>query len=199
MLPDYPYLKDRLRNVFTFYMREHIKRSFPLQEMVKRQIIHEGTDPRYQSEFKGEFEEEVTKLNTYSAGAKFSRDELIEMELKTVFQRFLEIAENLGEKIELASLKDISEKLTEKGQTTKISKEITPDDILNSFESVAISFDENGKAKFPSIMAAPETVDKFAEAFKKLDEEPYLSKFRNLIEKKKKEWDARENSRKLVD
>ena len=81
MLPDYPLIKEKLRKIFTFYMKEHIKQTFPLQGMVKRQIIHEGTDPEYQTEFKGEFEEEVAKLNTYSANAQFSKDELREIDL----------------------------------------------------------------------------------------------------------------------
>lgn len=199
MLPDYPNLKREIQQEFIYFMKEYVKQKFPLQGMVKRQVIHEGTDPHYQSEFQGEFEDEVTKLKTFSADAHFEKDELKKMSLRDVFSRFLETAEKMGEKVERASIQDLDDKLTEKGQTASVSKEFTPEDLLKSFDTVSISFDENGKAQFPTFMGGEEASKKIAEALKKLDEEPYLTKFRELIEKKKREWDARENSRKLVD
>jgi hypothetical protein len=199
MLPDYPNLKKEIQQEFIYFMKEYVKQRFPLQGMVRRQIIHEGTDPHYQSEFQGEFEDEVTKLKTFSADAHFGKNELREMSLSDVFKRFLETAGKMGEKVELASIQDLDDKLTEKGQTASVSKEFTPDDILKSLDILSISFDEDGKAQFPTFMGGEEASKKIAEAFKKLDEEPYLTRFRELIEKKKREWDDRENSRKLVD
>ncbi|WP_146198560.1 hypothetical protein [Rhodohalobacter mucosus] len=180
-------------------MKEYVKQRFPLQGMVRRQVIHEGTDPHYQSEFQGEFEDEVTKLKKFSADAHFQKDELRDMSLSDVFQRFLDTVGKMGEKVEIASIQDLDDKLTEKGQIASVSKEFTPDDILKSLDTVLISFDKDGKAQLPTFMGGEEASKKIAEAFKKLDEEPYLTKFRDLIEKKKREWDARENSRKLVD
>jgi hypothetical protein len=199
MLPDYPELKDKIKSIFTYHMREHKKSVFPLQGMVNTQVIHEGTHPEYQSEYKGKFKDEKLNLKTYSANAQFDKGELKNMTLKDVFLRHLDTVEKMGREIEYESIKELSHKLEEVGQTTKITKEITPDDILKSIEGVALSFDENGKARLPTLMAAPETADKFQKAFTKLDEEPYLTKFRDLIEKKKREWNDRESNRKLAD
>ncbi|MCC5935604.1 MAG: hypothetical protein JJU35_15255 [Balneolales bacterium] len=199
MLPDYPLLKDKIQAQFIIQMKEHVKRVFPLQGMTKRQIIHEGTNPEYQSEYKGHYEDELTNLKTFSAEASFNKDELRSMSMKDIFERYLETAEKMGKDIELNSLQELSDKLTEKGQTTSVSKSFTPDDILKAIDSVALSFDENGNAQLPTIMAAPETADKFSEAIVKLDEEPYLSKFREIIDKKRKGWNDRESSRKLVE
>ena len=199
MLPDYPFLKEKVQAQFVIQMKEHVKRVFPLQGMTKRQVIHEGTNPEYQSEYKGHYEDELTNLKTFSAKASFSKDELRSMSLKDVFERYLETAEKMGRDIESNSIQELSEKLTEKGQTTSISKSITPDDILKAIDSVALSFDEKGNAQLPTIMAAPETADKLSEVIVKLDEEPFLSKFRKIIDKKRKDWNDRESSRKLVE
>ncbi|GEM_PF-2979472 len=199
MLPDYPGLKEKIQAQFIILMKEHVKKVFPLQGMVKRKIIHEGTSPEYQSEFKGHYEDELTNLKTFSAQASFRKDELRIISMRDILERYLETAEKMGKDIELNSLQELSEKLTEKGQTTSISKSFTPDDILKAIDSVELSFDKNGNAQLPTIMAAPETAEKFSEAIVKLDEEPYLSKFREIIDKKRKNWNDRENRRKLVE
>lgn len=199
MLPDYPDLKKKIKTQIIIQMEAHVKRVYPLQGMAKRQLIHEGTNPEYQTEFKGHYEDELTNINSFSAEISFTKDELRSMTMREIFERYLVMAEKMGRDIELTSLQELSEKLKEKGQTSSISKSFSPDDILKVIDSVAITFDDNGNPQLPTIMAAPETADKFGEAIAKLDEEPYLSKFSELINKKRKEWNDRESSRKLVE
>lgn len=199
MLPDYPELKNRIRELYVELMKVHRKQFFPLQGMVKQSIIQEGTNPEYQTEFKGVIENEVMNIMKYESKATFQKKELFKMSLGQVLDKFLEAAHEIGENVELSSIKEISDSLDRKGQTTTVSKDITPDDIIRAIESVSISFDEHGKANLPTIMGSPETIDKFQESFILLDQEPYRSRLNEVIEIKKRDWNDREASRKLVD
>lgn len=63
-----------------------------------------------------------------------------------------------------------------------------------------IDFDESEKPIFPTMLVgSKEQMESYDEMFKTIDANPNLkTKFDNLIEKKRNEFNARENSRKLV-
>ena len=68
---------------------------------------------------------------------------------------------------------------------------------MKALEKVTIFFDDDGKANLPTLILGSE---KLAEVTKNWNNNPeYKSRFDTLIARKKKEWDASESHRKLVD
>jgi hypothetical protein len=62
-----------------------------------------------------------------------------------------------------------------------------------------LRFDENGNFIKPTVLASPKGAKKIVEVYKKIEETPELKKkMEKIINQKKREWNARENSRKLV-
>ena len=67
-------------------------------------------------------------------------------------------------------------------------------------EKIEIDFDKSGNPIMPTILLSPKDVRKFKEKFKEWDKNPEMERrSKEIIEKKRKQWLDRENSRKLVD
>lgn len=70
---------------------------------------------------------------------------------------------------------------------------------LKALEKILISFDLKGNPILPTIVAGKKAYKKINEVLPELDRNPQIkSKFEELINKKRMEWNDREASRKLV-
>lgn len=74
------------------------------------------------------------------------------------------------------------------------------DAILEALEVMLIDFDENGSAIMPTLVMNPVLFEKAKDIFVLADKDPKIkNKFDSLMERKKREWNDRESTRKLVD
>jgi hypothetical protein len=72
--------------------------------------------------------------------------------------------------------------------------------ILEMWESMDFSFDENGNWQRPTIVINPIQAPRLTKELKRMETEPNLiQRFEELLAQKKRDWDDREANRKLVD
>lgn len=72
--------------------------------------------------------------------------------------------------------------------------------ILETWESMDFSFDENGNWQRPTLVLNPIQAPRLRKELKRMETEPDLiRRFEELLAQKKRDWDDREANRKLVD
>jgi len=82
---------------------------------------------------------------------------------------------------------------------TMVEGEISIENLLKEFEKVFIEFDDLNMPILPPIIAGTEAFIILQDILPELDSnETYAKRFKQIIEKKREEWSARESSRELV-
>ena len=197
MLPDYQKVKGKISKKFNRIVTEKV-RGNPLLAQFPVFYVHEGetfkvkTSDGYedntsfkviQSAFNIKNEELIEKgpIAIISQADQVSK-ELIDKESKTWFSKMDEVTEKTGNVID--------------GH----GKALSPDLILNALEKVQFDFDESGKPKMPTLFISPDVYERIREDIPKWEADVnYRNKYLKIIEKKWREWIARESNRKLVD
>jgi hypothetical protein len=71
---------------------------------------------------------------------------------------------------------------------------------LETLEKISIDFDDQGNPYLPTVVVSPELGAKLKSKLPEWEANPdYDKRFKELIERKRKEWNDRESHRKLVD
>jgi hypothetical protein len=190
MLPDFPKIKNKLNHGTYLYIMKNFHQT-PLLSSMKKQIHFEGDGFSIQDEDNSK----KSKYKEFSSRFEISDDDLLNKGLMAYVEGILGAIEemnNEGEKLVIERLKEASEK---SGNIVKHKGKLTTDDILEMYEMATISFDENGNHGYVFYGG-----DDCKEAIDELKSNPeYVEKYRKIIEKKRQEWNDRENNRKLVD
>jgi hypothetical protein len=79
-------------------------------------------------------------------------------------------------------------------------RQLTAELILELWETLQFSFDKRGRWKKPQLTCHPVQVERARQEFARLETEPDLkNRVGDLVERKRREWNARQANRKLVD
>jgi hypothetical protein len=198
MLPDYPRLKKVLNEQFVESIKKNVEND-PFLGQIQKQEVHEGNTLRITS-----VDGFSTTTNYPEIASKFEIgfDEIIKDGPKAFFSRKDVISKEMIQGLTKQTLEYL-DKVTEKTGNVVSAKEAiakSSNPILELFEKIELSFDERGFPIMPSIVGSPEDTEKIKGYLKELRTNPEIQeKFLQIIEKKRKQWLDRENSRKLVD
>ena len=197
MLPDFIYLKEKVKGNLNQYIRIMSKND-PLIANIREELIFEGDGIVYHTI---DGEEQKKNYDKIKSEFKLKDEEIIDKGPMAL----IPLMRNLGKDIESQKSKHILKELKE--TTEKAGnvidgkgKKINPDIILQCLEKIQIDFDENGNPYMPALFVDPKMADyikgKIPEWEKDIE---HKKKHEELMKKKKEEWHDRESNRKLVD
>jgi len=198
MLPDFPKGKKKLKDFILFYLQKAQKKYLgPFADVPVRRYF-EGHRNSIQTE-----SGEITKSPFRKVKSEIQIDlqNYEKLSTKLLMKKINKMAEEFAIQRNKISYDEIEEKSKEVGNYIDIKgKPPTPEIFLDILERLFISFDSNGNPKFPQIVTGGE---KLAKKFVDIQNEirtnkEYKSRFEEIIIRKKKDWNEREASRKLV-
>jgi len=195
MLPDFSRAKTEIRKKFNEFLKQKIAFHGPEFAEVQERIIHEGTGTTVDNQ-DSDFEHGMD-LEKIEVGESINIDTLIANPL-LAFDLLDKMAQQVALDKGMIMLEAVS-KVTEKtGNKSLRPGKITPETLLEMFEKIAISFNEDGTPQMPKIYLGPHLVPEAEHALQQFEENPvYKKKYEDLINRKKTEWNDRENNRKL--
>ena len=197
MLPDFPRVKKAALHYFNSNASIQSSNT-PMLALVPTRIIHEGTTSMMTSE------EGITSLDDFKkieASFKVTDDELIRNGFGAFLSKLGDISEDIAKQKEKVLLGKISEVTESTGRAIDAKGQgLSPTLILQALEKIDVEFDDNGNPKNLALVVHPNQIQKLTENAAKWAKDPEQVKAYNLLmAKKREEWRARENSRKLVD
>lgn len=194
MLPTSSKLRIRLIKNMNEKIKQQMNEKSPLFQQIKRYFVFEGN-----------------KLGIVRTDGTTSVDEIKKIEVSSVIEKEEAASLGIGGLVD-----DISTKLAE-AQSTAIfdslekaisevgnkvdggGKSFSPELFLQAIDKLQIDF-ENGLPKLPTLTCSPDSMEHFQAVIKTtMNEDPFKTQFEEIINRKKKDFDEREASRKLVD
>jgi hypothetical protein len=134
------------------------------------------------------------------ASFKVTDDELIRDGFQAFLSKIGTVAEELAAQREKLLIAKIQQVTGSTGKVVDAKGELSPQVILEALEKIDMEFDDTGKPKHLAIVLYPNQIQKFLKSAALWAKDPeYLKAYNELMRKKREEWRAREDSRKLVD
>lgn len=196
MLPDFIKARADIRIGLKAFFKERIRFHSPGLEGTSQKVIHEGTGTTTINA-ESNFEHDMN-MESHHAETTIGNSELLN-DPSSVYDMLDKLAQQMAEQQSRMIFDTVSEVTERTGNVYKRTGVVVPETILEMFEKTLISFDENGRPNVPAIHAGPHMIPEIKAALLKIQNDPkYTKQFDQLLIKKKKEWDDRENNRKLV-
>lgn len=193
MLPDFPKIKNKLDQATYQYLIKNLHQTQILSIFPKKKYF-EGNG--FSIENYGDDKVETDPFKEIVSEFSLKHDEMMIKGPIAYIERILGIIAEMDDKGENLVLGKMMETTAKTGNEIQVNGKLTPDDILEMYDKIPVSFDENGNHELLFIVGS----DDVKEVIDELKENPeYIKKEEKLIEKKRQEWDDRENNRKLVD
>ena len=197
MLPDYPKIKEKVNDIFL----KRIKRQsmpYPINKASKRKI-HEGKRSKI---IRADGSEDVTDIGEISSDTKeIDLREFEKLTYEDILKKIDESAKEIAVEQFNMMLDNIKETTKKTGNSINVEGKIEPENILALLEIVYIDFNKDGS--LPSdltFLIPPGAEEEIEEVIEKIKNTPELNeRWNEIIKEKRREWRARENSRKLVE
>ena len=197
MLPDFPTIKSEIAYFVNQVLRA-MARDEPLLSQIKQEHHLEGD--KWLS-YTVDGEADASKYLEGTGEFTITRQDIISKGPAAFIESVRSAAEQLKEQQAKMVFKKLDEITSKTGNVVKgTGAPFTPEDMFRALEKVHIDFDEEGKPHMPTMVVSPQLG---AYIKVKLPEwkanDTYNKKFDDILRKKKAEWHAREDRRKLVD
>lgn len=198
MLPDYPEVKAYLRGVLLRWSQEQIPQFGPLLGEIGRFRQHEGRSAEM-----ARSDDSLERMD-YPA-TKFrieiTREEMKSLDLASLFAKFRVLAEQLAEAEEKMMFAKISDAAEAVGNTVSAGGDFRPEHFFDMLSKIQMEFDpETGQPTGHSFVMHPDTAAKIIPKMKAWESDPaFVAEHERILAKKREEWRAREDRRKLVD
>jgi len=198
MLPDYPFIKEKIRKKLDEEIRKEIRKD-PFLSHIRTQCVNEGNI--LTSTSVNGFSESVELKPILAGGFEITEEEIIDKGPIALFSRIPEIARKIIDGRSRLLFEKMEEVTSRTGNIVDAKfQPLSPKIVLDALEKVEIDFDEYGNPLFPILVLSKDQYEKIKNEITKWEPDPeLLRKHRELIETKRLEWIDRENSRKLVD
>jgi hypothetical protein len=183
MLPDFPRAKKAVHQYFFGEIGERRSQG-PLLDSVRNITVYEGNDTQpIEARFEVRDEDLIRDgYRAYQSKIDSIVEEFVTQKEKLLIRKVEEATEAMGNVVDA------------KGQG------LSPPLILNVLEKMDIDFDDKGKPKNLVLVIHPTLAEGLSKKAAEWEKNPeYAKAFAELMDKKRKEWRDRENSRKLVD
>ncbi len=197
MVPEFKnaekYIIKSQEDFFEFAQKHHLGGLFG---NIPKRVMPEGNKLKQVYSKSLERQTEMVKI-----GSSFKLDiDKIKATPSLVYEQLFETAKEFANQQIQMTIKSIYEVTELTGNIVESQGEFTVEDFYKSLEKIEIEFDKNGKPLLPTIVGGPAFIDKMIATLKRR-EHPVESKGRmdEIIDIKRKQWNDRENNRKLVD
>jgi hypothetical protein len=196
MLPDYPTVKDELRQFFSRWMKAGMERRLgPLSE-IPRHRAFEGTA---MSIIRSSGQEDLTPFEPYTSELHVTYEEVPKLTLPQILSRLDRVAQEMADQLARSVYKAASNAADKVGTVVKSPQGFTPQTIFEALEKIEVPFDESGNPELPSIHLHPNDVKTLKESLQAIQNDPELrGRYHEILERKKDQWRVREAHRRLV-
>jgi hypothetical protein len=195
MLPDFIKAKKMLfeqqQKFFSFALKQAAGEFF---KQIPQTPIYEGDQMKQKYPDGLVHETEIRKL---SSGFSLSFQEIKENP-SVIYEHLQSSAKEMADQ-QMKMMIDAINTVTERTGNI-VSGKITPESILEIWQKMEVAFDEHGNPIKYQILTSPEMAKKMQEVLIFMEsDEGYKSRMKEIIDIKRKEWNDRENNRKLVE
>ena len=196
MLPDYPALKAEIGTLLDRFLRARVAYHQGVVGQVPKHRVFEG-DKTFLRRATGDAE--TNDFKDFSATRTLAAASIATTTFQDILRELDAAAAEMAAKSSKFFFEGLDKTLEAAGQVDHAQgQKISPELILRAMERVEMDFDDAGKHSL-AIVIHPSQTEKFAAAFRELEEDPAMrDKHRDLLERKKEAWRAREASRRLV-
>lgn len=200
MIVDFTSTKKELEKIANIHLREEVRRRTPFLGMIGKHIIHEGNEQTYETVDKKE-----QKMEFKKAEAVFSvtAEEMGKIKFPEILKRMEVAAEEIAKQTEQGAFKEIFKKVEEVGNMIPGNPPFSSEAFLKGLEMIEIDFDgARDKPSLPTVVVHPSQFEKMKEQEAKMTDEErkeFEIKKETILDKKYKEYVAREEKRKLID
>jgi hypothetical protein len=197
MLPDFPQIKSSIQKEINNYLRGSTKAS-PIMSKIRVVRQFEGDSMAIQTE---DGETDASPYEEIREEFKIDLGAIIENGPTALVENIQNAAETMSQKQSELVFKRISEVVDKSGRTVNGGgKPFSFEVYLEGLQTVDIDFDKDGKPRLPVLCGPPTFAAKVKAMLKDLENnQDYKNRFDAVIEEKRKEWNARESNRILVD
>jgi hypothetical protein len=130
----------------------------------------------------------------------FKYEDVPNMQPEDVLKIVDEKAEAMGEEMAKYHFKVLDETVKEAGNVVDAKGEKPNIDMfLGVLEKISITFDKDGKPNMPTMIISPKQANDWKAVMEQSKTPEIDEKFKEIMKKKKEEYDAEQASRKLVD
>ena len=199
MLPDFTRIKTRVNRDLLRWVRRQIPAVAPLMQGVATFHQHEGKVGKIVRE-----DESEDSIDYCPVSCEFvlNREEMKHFDLKTIQQKLIEVANEIGQAQTQQMLAAAGEAAESVGNVVRTDGELTPDKFLDVFRQVEMDFDPQTLRPKPgsTFVMHPETAASMVPKVKEWEKDPMLkAEYERIIAVKREDWRDREANRKLVD
>jgi hypothetical protein len=198
VLPDLPKLKSEISGLFHTIFENRLNAYLGFVGEVPRCFIKEGSNP---VTIRPDASRDETKLQPASAVTNFKVDEIPSLSVEQRIARLDVAARDMASQISSHAFATINEAVDKVGNVVDAKgKPFNADAFFEVLEKIQIDFEEDGvKHKELTVVFPPQMTQKVRETIAEIDNNPELKqRHKEIIEKKRMEWRAREAARKLV-
>ena len=196
MLPDYPKVKDELRQFFSRWMKAGMERRLGPLADIPRHRVFEGTA---MSMIHSGGEESLTPFEPYESKLEITYEEVPKLTLPQILSRLDRVAQEMADQLARSVYKTASNAADKVGTVVKSPQGFTPQTIFEALEKIEVPFDESGNPELPSIHLHPNDVKTLKESLQAIQNDPELrGRYHEILERKKDQWRVREAHRRLV-
>ena len=196
---EFPKIKQELEAILKKCIKLIAKRIDPVFGSIPEKPIHEGRILEIIKENKTS----KVNLKEFISQIAIKKEDIQNTNIDAFVLEIIKMIKDSGEKMAKFFFREIDSILTEAGQTIDAGgREFDFDTLLEIFKKIEISFDKDGNPRLDryKFVLHPKFYNKIVFKLKEWEEDPEKNKlFNDLIEQKRKEYYAKEASRKLLD
>jgi hypothetical protein len=199
MLPDFPSVKAHVESTLLRWCLAQIPQLAPLLGQIKSSHQHEGK--RWHLSRSDKSTEETGFEMTHFEFV-LTRDEMRRTDLPSLLEKLKDMAEQMAEAQETMLFSRVSAAAEAIGNTVDAGGDIKPEHLLEMLEKIQMDFDPatGEPAKGQVFVMHPDTAAKVVPKVKAWENDPaFRAEHDRIIARKREEWRAREDRRKLVD
>lgn len=198
MLPDLPKLKADVAQVFHIIFKNRLNAYLGVIGEMPQYIIKEGSNP---VTIRPDASRDETTLKAASAETIFKAEEIPHLTAEQRVARLDDVARDMANQMSSHAFATINKAIDKVGNVVNgKGKPFSPEAVFEVLEKIQLDFEADGvKHKELTVIIPPAMSDRVRETFEQIHQDSELSKrYKEIIDKKREEWRAREAARKLV-
>lgn len=197
MLPDIPTLKQEISKNIQLAVKQRVNMYLGAINEVPRYYIQEGD---HVVTIRRDGRTDETQLTEASAETFIKLDEVPHLTPQKRLEKLDEMAREIARQISESAFNEINKAVEGTGNIVDGGGQpLSPEIYLEVIEKIQMDFDTDGNPSQLTIAVPPNVQDKAVEVLKQLQTDPeYANRYKEIIDKKRRQWRVREAARKLV-
>ena len=197
MFPDFPEVKRHLQASLYRWIHARIPQIAPLLAEIPSHTQHEGRQGLISRQ------DRSTDTMDYQVSnyiLELSREEMMTTDLPGLFAKLTECAQTVADAQESTLFASVASAAGQVGNTLNAEGELEPKHLLELLNKVQMDFDPVTEEPRQIIVMHPETAAKVIPKIKEWEKDPQITaELDQVLARKREEWRAREDCRKLAD